>query len=214
MRKLKEPSKVAFGTLSEEIMDHDDAEMNRTEEFWEELEKQFDIRIRVKEKTTWSIRDAIKDEVINHLENFQKQLAQGMENGMRLWSCLDIYKWESIKFIIAFDTNYTYFDENNNDHDDYLDSVGSFRWDVIHGVEKVILEGASLAKQIGSPAYDTWIEALVQLKELFFVSENYKAVDLIAQAYPRTWGDLCTWIYMKEAQKATKKRKITKKSKK
>ena len=63
-------------------------------------------------------------------------------------------------------------------------------------------------------AYDTWIEALVQLKELFFVSENYKAVDLIAQAYPRTWGDLCTWIYMKEAQKSTKKRKTAKKSKK
>ena len=68
--------------------------------------------------------------------------------------------------------------------------------------------------QLRMIAYDTWIEALVQLKELFFVSENYKAVDLIAQAYPRTWGDLCTWIYMKEAQKATKKRKTVKKSEK
>ena len=30
----------------------------------------------------------------------------------------------------------------------------------------------------------------------------------------RTWGDLCTWIYIKETQKAAKKRKTTKKSKK
>ena len=38
--------------------------------------------------------------------------------------------------------------------------------------------------------------------------------DRSSKKHMRTWGDLCTWIYMKETQKATKKRKNTKKSKK
>ena len=67
-------------------------------------------------------------------------------------------------------------------------------YDVIKECNKYILEGAALCKRIGSPAYDTWIEAMITLNDRYQGATPYKAVDLIAKAYPRTWADLCTWI--------------------
>ena len=76
---------------------------------------------------------------------------------------------------------------------------------------KCILEGAALCKKIGSPAYDTWIEAMITLNDRYEGATPYKAVDLIAQAHPRTWADLCTWIHMNPPH--NKKKKVVKKKK-
>ena len=57
----------------------------------------------------------------------------------------------------------------------------------VAGCNKYILEGAALCKKIGSPAYDTWIEAMVRLNDTYIGSKPYNAVDLIDKAYSRTW---------------------------
>ena len=44
---------------------------------------------------------------------------------------------------------------------------------------------AALCKKIGSPDYDTWIEALVKLNDTYIGSKPYNAVDLIDKAYSR-----------------------------
>ena len=56
-------------------------------------------------------------------------------------------------------------------------------------------KGAAICKKIGSPAYDTWIEALVKLNDTYIGSKPYNAVDLIDKAYSRTLEDLCCWIF-------------------
>ena len=87
-------------------------------------------------------------------------------------------------------------------------------YDVIKECNSYILEGAALCKRIGSPAYDTWIEALVKLNDAYIGSKPYSAVDLIASAYPRTWADLCTFIHMNPPQNEKKKTVKKKKAKK
>ena len=54
---------------------------------------------------------------------------------------------------------------------------------------------AALCKKIGSPAYDTWIEAMITLNDRYEGATPYKAVDLIASAHPRTQIDLCAFIH-------------------
>ena len=58
---------------------------------------------------------------------------------------------------------------------------------------KCILEGVALCKKIGAPAY------VITLNDRYLGSKEYKAVDLIAQAYLRTWADLRTWISFRVA---------------
>ena len=58
---------------------------------------------------------------------------------------------------------------------------------------KCILEGVALCKKIGAPAY------VITLNDRYLGSKEYKAVDLIAQAYLMTWADLRTWISFRVA---------------
>ena len=75
-------------------------------------------------------------------------------------------------------------------------------------------KGAALCKKIGSPAYDTWIEAMIALNDRYQGATPYKAVDLIASVHPRTWADLCTFIHMNpphnEKKNTVKKKKAKK----
>ena len=87
-------------------------------------------------------------------------------------------------------------------------------YDVIKECNGYILEGAALCKRIDSPAYDTWIEALVKLNDTYIGSKPYNAVDLIDKAYSRTWGDLCSWIHRNQAHKSKNTVKNTSKRKK
>ena len=87
-------------------------------------------------------------------------------------------------------------------------------YDVIKECNSYILEGAALCKRIDSPAYDTWIEALVKLNDAYIGSKPYSAVDLIDKAYSRTWGDLCSWIHRNQAHKSKRTDKKTVKRKK
>ena len=87
-------------------------------------------------------------------------------------------------------------------------------FDIIKECNNFIFEGAALCKRIGTPAYDTWIEAMITLNDRYEGATPYKAVDLIVSAHPRTWADLCTFIHMdppyNEKKKAVKKKKAKK----
>lgn len=215
MRKLKEPVKVAFDTLSEEAMDRDDAETNRSEEFWSVLERSFNVLLKKTKNPKYvDTRRTIKTDILEYLGTSAKRLSEGTEKGVRLRGMLEADMWECVKFIVAFNTKFDYVDEDDKIETDYLDEEGAFRYDVIMACHNYILEGASLAKRIGSPAYDTWVEALVKLNDEYSGSENYKAVDLIESAYVRTWGDLCIFRHMNTPCKSKKDASKPKKRKK
>ena len=52
---------------------------------------------------------------------------------------------------------------------------------------------------------------MIALNDRYPGSKEYKAVDLIAEAHPRTWADLCTWIHLNPPH--NKKKKVVKKKK-
>ena len=121
-------------------------------------------------------------------------------------------KMQCITFIY---TQYFYFsEEENQDVGDYLDEEAAIQFDMMKACTSYILEGAALAKRVGSPAYDKWVDALVMLNDVYHCSQNYKAIDLIAEAYARTWGDVRTWIHIKERDNLKKMKKIAKNKKK
>ena len=225
MRKLKEPNEVAFGSHHEDDWYRDESEKSRSDEFWSEFED--DLENKVKQlRSTEAARNWFKDKILDYLRKYSAELAKGMENGIYLWGCGDEDLWEKIKYIIAFDTDYSYVEDFDDDapcqdedgdyftSNAYLEDEEGFRYDIMRECNKCILEGAALCKKIGSPAYDTWIEAMITLNDRYTASKEYKAVDLIAQAHPRTWADLCTWIHMNpphnEKKKAVKKKKAKK----
>ena len=52
------------------------------------------------------------------------------------------------------------------------------------------------------------------LKDEYRGSKNYKSVDLVAEAYARTWGDFHVWIHINKSDNSKKKKKNTKNKKK
>ena len=43
------------------------------------------------------------------------------------------------------------------------------------------------------------------LKDEYRGSKNYKSVDLVAEAYARTWGDFHVWIHINKSDNSKKK---------
>ena len=218
MRPFGEPEKVAFESLSDRLMDKREAAENRRNEFWGALGESLLVKIGQADDPEYS-RNSIKKEILGYLKSSASMLSKGTEKGIPLWLWSDETIWENVKFIVAFNMEYDYCDEDDEtdgvfEDSDCLDDEIGFRYDVIKECNKYILEGAALCKKIGSPAYDTWIEAMVRLNDTYIGSKPYNAVDLIDKAYPRTWADLCTFIHMNPPcnakKKAVKKKKANK----
>ena len=222
MRKLKEPNKVAFEPLEEALREKEDAEKERLNAFWGEFE--YDLSFQVKRlKDVNLAREWFKKHILDFLRTSISRLQNGRTDGIQLWKWGDEDVWERIKYIIAFNTEFGYVEYDDEEPDPekaiYVTSENlydeeAFRFDVIKEFNKYILEGAALCKRIGSPAYDTWIEAMITLNDRYEGATPYKAVDLIASAHPRTWADLCTFIHMNpphnEKKKVVKKKKAKK----
>jgi hypothetical protein len=58
------------------------------------------------------------------------------------------------------------------------------------------------------------VVAVVMLKDEYRGSKNYKSIDLVAEAYARTWGDVHAWIHINGCDKFKKTKKNTKNKKK
>ena len=208
MRPFGEPEKVAFEPLTNCFVDKKEAAQNRSNEFWGELEESLLVKVGQANDPEYS-RNSIKKEILGYLKRSTAMLSNGTEKGIPLWLWSDESIWENIKFIVAFDMDYAYLEEDDEEEDgfmesDSLDDEAGFRYDVIKECNSYILEGAALCKRIDSPAYDMWIEALVKLNDTYIGSKPYNAVDLIDKAYSRTWGDLCSWIHRNQAHKSKK----------
>ena len=218
MRPFGEPEKVAFEPLTNCFVDKKEAAENRSNEFWGELEESLQAKVGKVYDPHYS-RNLIKKEILDYLKRSTAALSNGTEKGISLWAWSDESVWENIKFIVAFDMDYEYLEEDDEVEDgfmesDSLDDEAGFRYDVIKECNSYILEGAALCKRIDSPAYDTWIEAMITLNDRYEGATPYKAVDLIAKAHPRTWADLCTWIHRNQAHKSKKTVKKAAKRKK
>ena len=218
MRPFREPEKVAFEPLTNCFVDKKEAAENRSNEFWGELEESLQAKVGKVYDPHYS-RNLIKKEILDYLKRSTAALSNGTEKGISLWAWSDESVWENIKFIVAFDMDYEYLEEDDEVEDgfmesDSLDDEAGFRYDVIKECNSYILEGAALCKRIDSPAYDTWIEAMITLNDRYEGATPYKAVDLIAKAHPRTWADLCTFIHMNPPQNEKKKTAKKKKAKK
>ena len=216
MRPFREPEQVAFEPLTNCFVDKKEAAENRRNEFWGELEVSH--LAQVIDDPNYS-RNSIKKDILDYLKRSTAALSNGTEKSIPLWVWSDESIWSNIKFIVAFDMDYVYIEEDDEVKDgfmesDSLDDEAGFRYDVIKLCNNFILEGAALCKRIDSPAYDTWIEALVKLNDTYTGSKPYNAVDLIDKAYSRTWGDLCSWIHRNQAHKSKKTAKKNVKRKK
>lgn len=197
MRKIKEPNEVAFNPrVSEECWNRNEALKYRTNQFWANIEVQ-----ETKDKNQYAARQSAIEGILNYLSSNREKLISAPES-LNLWGNFDERIWEEIKFIISFNIGYVYYNqEEKREIIDYLDEEVAVQYDVIKALTSYILEAAALSSRLNSPAYDKWIDALVMLKDEYDGSENYKAVDLIAAAYARMWGDLRSWIYTKECDK-------------
>lgn len=210
MRKIPEPYKVAFQTENTEPLSIGEARFRRAGEFWGELEESVLVKVG-HDNDPDCLRGLIKKDVLRYLDDGAKMIAAGPNRPFALWNWLDEDMWQCVKFIVAFDTKFHYIpdetDEDGEDGVDYLDDESAFRYDVIKKCNDYILEGAALAKRIGSSAYDLWVEALVRLNDEYDGSESYKAVDMISHAFARTWGDLQVWFHMNKTTKRARKTK-------
>lgn len=213
MRKLCEPNKVAFSMENPgEFLEKEEALQLRSTQFWDYVHDESNVDERKKH----SFRKSTIEEIFNYLQERKRYLTECISTEvLYLWAEYDQYMWERIKFILAFDTQYSYFsEEENQDVGDYLDEEAAIQFDMMKACTSYILEGAALAKRVGSSAYDKWVDALVMLNDVYYCSENYKAVDLIAEAYARTWGDFHVWIHINKSDNSKKKKKNTKNKKK
>lgn len=205
MRKICEPNEIAFEPESaDDYRNQDEAIIIRSKQFW-------DYILEDDEDKTSAIQY-----ILNYLTREAELMAEApLKGDLKLWGVFEEITWGDIKHIISFNTSYYYYSEEEKDEvSDYLDYEGGVRYDVIKAFTSYILEGAALAKRIGSPAYDKWVDALVMLKDEYNGSKNYKSVDLVAEAYARTWGDVRTWIHIKERDNLKKMKKIAKNKKK
>lgn len=205
MRKICEPNEIAFEPESaNDYRDQDEAIIIRSKQFW-------DYILEDDEDKTSAIQY-----ILNYLAKETKLMAEApLKCNLNLWGVFEEITWGNIKQIIAFNTSYYYYSEEENDEvSDYLDYEGGVRYDVIKAFTSYILEGAALAKRVGSPAYDKWVDALVMLKDEYNGSKNYKSVDLVAEAYARTWGDVHAWIHINGYDKFKKTKKKGKNKKK
>lgn len=213
MRKLCEPNKVAFELEnSKEFLEKEEAQQIRSAQFWDYVHDESNVD----ERNKHSFRKSTIQEILNFLQERKSYLSECLSTEvLYLWAEYDQHMWERIKFIIAFDTQYVYFsEEEHQEVFDYLDEEAAIQFDMMKACSSYILEGAALAKRVGSPAYDKWVDALVMLNDVYHCSQNYKAIDLIAEAYARTWGDVRTWIYINGRDNLAKTKKIIKNKKK
>ena len=205
--KLKEPVRAAFKTAASRKLDWESAQNIRREEFWKEIHKVYafesvdpDKKHVPCEGCFRAIRDAIKKQILNFINSQTAAISQGdrrafdllgLENDWNVWQC--------IKFIIAFDMSFIYEADSYEDDDecfieDYLDDEALFQYDVIKACDSLLVEGASLAKRIGSDSYRTWTAALTKLN--MKCDDRYKAVDGLTDAIIQIWPDTRVWIAM------------------
>ena len=222
--KLEVPSEVTQKTESDEAMDFYDAQINRSNEFWNELEQDF---FDISEETEDKRSDA---EVKEDRERIKKRLLERIgkiADAIAARKCFDLPTgvfdeddWNDIKFILAFNTSFDYFPEKEDDGElsddqetDYLDDETTFRHDVVKACDRLALEGAAFSKSIGSDTYALWADAMIKLGDKYEETQC-KAADDIVAAIARTWADLRTWIFLKRAHKAKKSAPKMKKAKK
>ena len=180
MRKLCEPNKVAFELEnSDEFLEKEEAQQIRSAQFWDYVHDESNVD----ERNKHSFRKSTIQEILNFLQERKSYLSECLSTEvLYLWAEYDQQMWERIKFIIAFDTQYVYFsEEEHQEVFDYLDEEVAIQFDMMKACTSYILEGAALAKRVGSPAYDKWVDALVMLNDVYHCSQNYKAIDLIAK---------------------------------
>ncbi len=213
--KLKEPDKVAFDSESDETMEHDAAQEFRANEFWQELERKYVYRLAKADKPQPPMSDPariqfrrtyIRKDILEFLGDIASALMNGESKSLEVKTWHDIGRWESIKFILAFDMTFCYRPDDLSEFEDgsdsdYLDIETSFRFDVHIACDKLILAGATLARRIGSSSYRHWIDAMIKLNRLD-EDEDYKAVDDIVAALVLLWADQRTWIFMQPPQNA------------
>ena len=221
--KLCEPGRIAEATESDTAMGLYDAQINRSEEFWKELERDFDFMEETED--TRSDHEIMEDHrrIEKSILDYLGKLADALGNGRPFnlptkWHDEDT--WNDIKFILAFNTAFDYLLENEEDGElsecletDYLDHETSFRHDVVKACDRLALNGAALAKRIGSDTYALWADAMIKLGDQY-EQVQCKAADVLVEALVRMWADLRTWIFMNPPHNAKKSKQKAVKGKK
>ena len=216
-------NEIVNETQNREALNFSDAESNRSKEFWGKLERDFYLPSEEsKDSRSYSEmegdRDKIKADMLNYIGKFSRAIES--EKPFDL-PCRydDEDNWNNIKFVLAFDTSFDYFPENedlslsDDEERDYLDDETTFRYDVVKACDALALRGAALAKRIGSDSYRLWADAQIKLGDQL-EGVQCKAAEDIVNALCELWADFRTWIYMKESHNLPKRKAEAKKAKK
>ena len=155
-------------------------------------------------------RDIVKKDVLELLKDGANLFSKGeCPLPFRFRSNKTLF--EAIMFIIAFDPAFEYLLEDDEDSDDdektkrYLDTdrdvlydVNNFKIDVTNALDAYILNGAALARNVGSASYAIWTKAMIALSDLMNgVAEAEEAdntarvaVESVIEAQRQLWADI------------------------
>ena len=222
--KLKDPDWVTVANDNCDSFGFYGAQDKRAESFWDVLERDFLTgESPEKGRTDAEINEnhaQIKRDMLDTINGLADDLAN-----KKIFSPLSFLDaedtWEKIKFILAFDTSFSYVPEEHQDardwrdhvETDYLDGETTFRYDVVKACDRLAIEGAACAKLIGSDTYQLWTDAMLKLAH-WNEQVQCKAADDIINALEQIWADLRTWIHMNAPHSKAKPAKKPHKSKK
>ena len=222
MKKLEFIGKTKMSTLSDradaglDVEDYFTEEASRNDEFWNPLFEQFFIFDLVDEESTTreaelcERRKTIKRDVLKLLKDGANVFSKGeCPLPVRFKSSQELF--EAIMFILAFDPAFEYLLEDDEDYDDdeeaynpwntdtdILHDVNNFKIDVSNALDAYILNGAALARKVGSASYAIWTKAMIALSDLMNgVAEAEEAdntarvaVESVIEAQRQLWADI------------------------
>ena len=185
-------------------MPHDAAMKQRRGEFWHPVLKVFytgydkhpDAAIDVKRY------NVVREHVLKALEEGAEEFAKG---NCRFPLQYDTRRQllEVVMFVCVFDVDFKYTPPNPEDKRepvdfDTLNGEAAFQMEVRSALDKYMLEGAKLAKKVGSASYATWTKAMIALADV--VNARYEksevegaireVMQLVVAAQQQLWADV------------------------
>ena len=191
---------------------HWDARMDHLRKFWREIEPKF-LREDGISDDEWHRQ--MEDELLDFIEQQSLDISEWKAKGGILppQGATFMSKWETLKYVLKFDNVFICFydfvppDEDPAKHvtTDFVDDVANFQNGIETKCITLIMECASLAKQIGSNSYPAFRDALIGFNQ-YDAQKKCDAIDAMLKARLTLWADLEIWIYMHKGVGGTQKR--------
>lgn len=197
-----ETEKAKAASELADVKMHFDARRDHLRKFWQEIEPKFLRRSGVSDDE-WHRQ--IEDELLDFIKAQSLDISEWKANGgiMMPKGSNFMSKWDMLKYALKFDNVFICFydfvppgeDPARHVTTSFVDDVANFQNDIETKCITLIMECASLAKQIGSDCYTVFRDALISFKQSD-AKEKCDIIDAMLKARLTLWADLEIWIYM------------------